>query len=249
MLDPGIQSADDRIEWIFAHVPKAGVEDLRQSDGRRICHIEIERPVSNSKHPAVKAAPARSPSEPWWQMKRFPGNRPACVLPAIIGGLTHQGNLGKRRGKQVAADAGQSPAIPEDEEMIDERTMAVDRLQFGINSRIRRLGLAAAPPHLISFACASPRYCCRSGTAGRVLWSAISTAPLRRCVTSSMFATARISPGRRDRTDEPGPRRQARDRAYPPPSALPWDRPPAATSTGPSAGPSRTACPLWLRLR
>ncbi len=128
MLDPGIQSPDDRIGRIFARTLKSGVEGLRQSGERRICQIEIERSVSNSEHPAVKAVLARLPSEAWRQMKRLPGDHPVGVLAVVIQMPADQRNLGKRRSKQVAADTGQPPAIPEDEEMIDERAMPVHRL-------------------------------------------------------------------------------------------------------------------------
>ena len=75
-------------------------------------------------------------------MDRLPGDR-AIVVPRIIvmRASAHQGNLGKRRSKQVAADAGQPAPIPEDEEMIDERSMAIHRLQFGIDCRIGLAGL------------------------------------------------------------------------------------------------------------
>jgi hypothetical protein len=157
MLDPGIQGADDRVEWIFAHALTFCVEELRQSGERRICHFEIERSVSDSEHPAVKAVLARLPSEPWRQMKHLPGDHPVNVLPVVIRVPAHQRYLGKRRSKRVAADTGQSPAIPEDEEMIDERAMAVHRLQFDINSRIGLLGFAAATrtPVLETFAAGS----------------------------------------------------------------------------------------------
>jgi hypothetical protein len=65
-----------------------------------------------------------------------------------IRAAAHQGNLGKRRSKQVPADADQSSVIPEDEEMIDERPVAVNRLQFGIDCQIVFVGLATAIPHL-----------------------------------------------------------------------------------------------------
>ncbi len=133
MLDPGIQSADDRIEWILARALQSGVEEFGQSDERRICRIESERSVPNSEHPAVKAVPARLPSEARRQVKRLPGDYPlhdlaVGVLAVVIQMPAYQGNLGKRRSKQVASGAGQPPAIPEDEEMIDERAMPVDRL-------------------------------------------------------------------------------------------------------------------------
>ncbi len=128
MLDPGIQSADDRIEWILARALQSGVEGLGQSGERRICRIESERSVPNSEHPAVKAVPARLPSEARRQMKRLPGDHPVGVLAVVIQMPAHQGNLGKRRSKQVASGPGQPPAVPEHEEMIDERAMPVDRL-------------------------------------------------------------------------------------------------------------------------
>jgi hypothetical protein len=156
LLDPGIQGADDRIERIFAHAPTSCVEELGQSDERRICHIEIERSVSNSEHPAVKAVLARLPSEAWRQMKHLPGDHPVDVLPVVIRVPAHQRNLGKRRSKQVAADTGQSTAIPEDEEMIDERAMAVHRLQFDIHRQIGLLGLAAVTPHLVRLRFTAP---------------------------------------------------------------------------------------------
>src|SRR6202167_2354488 len=106
MLDPGIQSADARIQCIFVRALKSRVEELGQSGERRICHIEIKRSVSNSEHPAVKAVLARLPSEPWRQMKRLPGDRPVDVLAVVMRGPAHQRNLGKRRSKQVAAGAG-----------------------------------------------------------------------------------------------------------------------------------------------
>ena len=96
----------------------------------------------------MKATLARLSSEAWRQMKRLPGDRRVVVI-AIIRAPAHQDKFGKRRSKQVAAGAGQSSAIPENEEMIDKRPMAVDRLQFGIDCQIRRLaGLTAAVPHL-----------------------------------------------------------------------------------------------------
>src|ERR1700733_4228049 len=146
MLDPGIQSADDRIERTCAHAIKPGVEELGQSGERDRTRIEIERSASNSEHPAVKGVLARLPSEPWWQMKRLPGDHPACVLPVVIPVRAHQGNLGKRRRKQVAPDAGQPAAIPEHEHMIDKRAMAVHRPQFGINSQMGVLDFVAATP-------------------------------------------------------------------------------------------------------
>jgi hypothetical protein len=152
MFDPGIQRGDDRIEWIFAHAfNRCG--QLEQSSERNICRIGIERPAANPQHPAVKAALARLPSEPGRQMQRFPGDR-RVVVPPIIRAPAHQGKFGKRRRKQVAADAGQSSAIPEDEEMIDQRPMAVDRLQLGIDCQIGLTGLAAAIPHLTRLALA-----------------------------------------------------------------------------------------------
>jgi hypothetical protein len=147
MLDPGIQSADDWIEWIFALAFNCCGQKLGQSSQRSIRCIGIERPASNPKHPAVKAVPARLPSEAWRQMKRFPGDRRVVVAP-IIRTPAHQGKFGKRRSKQVAADAGQSSAIPEDKQMIDQRAMALDRLQFGIDCQIGLAGLAVAIPHL-----------------------------------------------------------------------------------------------------
>jgi hypothetical protein len=147
MLDPGIQSADDWIEWTLALIFNCCGQELRQSNERSIRYIGIKRTASNPEHPAVKAVLARLPSEAWRQMKRFPGD-PRIVVPAIIRAPAHQGKFGKRRGKQVAAGAGQSSAIPEDEEVIDERPMAVDRLQFGIDCQIGLVGLAAAVPHL-----------------------------------------------------------------------------------------------------
>jgi hypothetical protein len=149
MLDPVIQRANRRIERIFAHVRESRVEGLGQFNERRIARVEIERPVSNSDHPAVKAALARSPSEPRRQMKGLPADRPVGASAVSVRMPAHQGNLGKRRGKQVAADACQSPAIPEDEEMIDKRAMMVDRPQFGINCQIGLFGLAVTAPHPI----------------------------------------------------------------------------------------------------
>src|ERR1700733_3004269 len=105
-LDPGIQSANDRIEWIFALALRSCVEELRRCGERRIGHIEIERPVSNAEHPAVKAALARLSSEAWRQMKRLPGDHPVDVPPVVIRVTARQRDLGKRRSKQVAADTG-----------------------------------------------------------------------------------------------------------------------------------------------
>jgi hypothetical protein len=104
MLDPGIQSADDWIEW--ALIFNCSGEELRQSSERGIPCLEIERSASNSEHPAVKAVLPRLPSEAWRPMNRFPRDR-AVTFPAIvIRAPAHQGNLGKRRSKQVAADSG-----------------------------------------------------------------------------------------------------------------------------------------------
>jgi hypothetical protein len=105
----------------------------------------------------VKAALARLSSEAWRQMKRLPGDHPVDVLPVVIRVTAHQRDLGKRRSKQVAADTDQPPAIPQDEEMIDERAMAVHRLQFGINRQIGLVGFAVATrtPVLETFAAGS----------------------------------------------------------------------------------------------
>src|ERR1700679_4355267 len=99
VFDPGIQSANARMQCIFSHALKSRVEELGQPDERRICHIEIERSVSNSEHPAVKAVLARLPSKPWRQMKRLPGDRPVDVLAVVMRGPAHPRNLGKRPRK------------------------------------------------------------------------------------------------------------------------------------------------------
>jgi hypothetical protein len=106
MLYPSIQSADDWIEWALALAFNRCGEELRQSNERSIPCIEIERSASNSEHPAVKAMLARLPSEAWRQMNRFPNDLPLVVVPIVIRAPAHHGNLGKRRSKQVAADAG-----------------------------------------------------------------------------------------------------------------------------------------------
>lgn len=106
MLYPSIQSADDWIEWTLAFAFECCCEELGQSNERSIAFIEIERSASNSEHQAVKAMLARLPSEAWRQMNRFPNDLLLVVLPIVIRAPAHHGNLGKRRSKQVAADAG-----------------------------------------------------------------------------------------------------------------------------------------------
>src|ERR1700733_10304386 len=101
ILDPGIQRANDRIERIFAHALTSCVEELGQSNERRIVGIEIERPVSNAEHPTMKAVLARLPSEAWRQMKRLPEDRRVAIAVVIMRGPPRQHNLGKRRSKQV----------------------------------------------------------------------------------------------------------------------------------------------------
>ena len=71
-----------------------------------ICRIEIERPVPNSEHPAVKAVPARLPSEARRQMKRLPG--PAyCVLAFDI----RSGYRPSARSRKTANQTGDASAV------------------------------------------------------------------------------------------------------------------------------------------
>jgi hypothetical protein len=103
VLYPSIQSADDCIEWAAF---KCFGEELRQFSKCSIAYIEIERSASNSEHPAVKAMLAQLPSEARRQMYRSPNDLPGVVPRIVMRAPAHQGNLGKWRSKQVAADAG-----------------------------------------------------------------------------------------------------------------------------------------------
>jgi hypothetical protein len=148
ILNPDVQRINDWVQYIRAVVSNRRSDPFSQSCKRRVPCAWIERPAANPEHPAVKAVLAGRPSETRRQMKRFPNEPVPVVFSVMIRASADHGNFGKWRCEQVAAASHQPSMIPENEEMIDERSMPLNRPQFGIDGPMTIFGIAGAALHL-----------------------------------------------------------------------------------------------------
>jgi hypothetical protein len=105
MLYPRIQGVDDWIKRTLGLALNRCCEELKHSNECRIAYSATERAASHPDDAAVEATLAWLPPEAGWPMKRFP-NDGAIIVPIAIGKSAHESELGKRRCKDVAANAG-----------------------------------------------------------------------------------------------------------------------------------------------
>ncbi|HWV97758.1 MAG TPA: hypothetical protein VN130_11490 [Xanthobacteraceae bacterium] len=140
MIDPVIDGADDRIKRRFAD--DGCGKQLTQIRKYQVLRVKCQRPATHTEHPAVELMPPRPAAKPRRQMHRLP--RQCIGIAGLLGRLaaSDERNLGKRRRKDMIADIGQPADISQNKKMIDKRSMPIARLQFGVDGKSDRAGVA-----------------------------------------------------------------------------------------------------------